>query len=829
MKKSQMYGRLLPVLLAAAAFISCETKIDTDSSVEVTEIVFTSPKNGKLDLIQGDSERIRYTLVPESALATAVLEWESSDESVVGVKNGKVTAYAPGTATVQATCGKAVSEKVKVTVSPVPLTSFSVPSSVELYVGVEQKVEVSVQPSTANSASLDWEISDEDILRLDFVEGEAILTGLKTGKCSIKVSAKDFEEGSAAGTPKTISVTVSAPESRVALVYSSASGSASGQKEIGNGDEIDWSNISGTTVSGGKIISIVSIIPDLKESDVKFSSSNESVCTIAYADPSGPKGATASLILTAGGAFGSSAISVKIADRELGIEHSIDFTLKRTAKGIPGEMVVTDPEGNAVKDGETARIGQNSSGIFSINSGYEAKWTVTGGTDLISLTHSGGDEDWAPKAEISAGETTGQATVTVTDQSGKSMSFTVKVTKPIFPSELYVVNDATGEKAGVSGTYVACGESLSFHLSDPDYKGVWSITSIAAGGATTNKFSVSSSEATNSITVTSTSDSWNEYMGVMLSVTDEEGEKKRYVRILPTPKLNVYSSYIAASDESASDAKEDYHFIWKGANTNFSTNFHLYASSGNRIGRFPTGLTWEIIKSRDEADAQWGSTDQLMRSDGNLAFSWKSKHCRKVTIKVTDYWGNSVSRDIVPAFDFSDRNWIVKLQYKNGINYIETWLNLRYRDENSSNTIKEGESGYNDDLLVDVANVREMMDKFENGELRLYCFYKGDLSSYQCVDVPHYLVVNTYNTGYRDQHGMVFNGGYVLESFDYAGNNQKFYIKDKYKAEKPEVGVALYSLRVPYSKRETPSRSETWGAMFSLGGEVSIDWFATEE
>ena len=814
MRKSILFRSLLPVLLAAAALASCQTKIDTGSAEEVTEIVFTSPKNGKLTLIQGESERIRYTVVPESALATAVLEWESSDESVAGVKNGKVTAYAPGTATVHATCGKAVSEEVKVTVNPVPLTSFSVPSSLDLYVGVEQKVEVSVQPSEANAASLDWKISDEDILKVDFVEGEAILTGLKAGKCSIKVSAKDFEEGSAAETPKTISVTVAAPESRVALVYSSASK----QVEIKNGDEIDWNDISGTTAVGEKTISIVSTIPELKESDFTQSSSNESVCTIAYAAPEGSELSPARLLLTDRGGFGSSEIRVKVADRELGLEYSTVFTLKRAAKGIPGEMVVTDPDGNEVKNGGTARIGQNSSGTFSINSGYEAKWTVTEGSDLISLTHSGGNKYWAPKAEISTGEATGHATVTVTDQNGKSMTFTVKVTKPIFPSGIYIVNNSTMKQAEASGVYVACGKDLVFSLSDPAYKGVWSIRSIAFPDRTIEEFSLSSSAATNSIFVTTRSDSWREYKGITLSVRDEEGETTLSIKIIATPRVDVLyaKGYIAASDESASDAAEDFHFTWKGANTKFYKTFYLYDDSGNRIEKFPPGLTWEIIKSRDEADAVFGGTETYIRGNGIFAFNWKSKHCRKVTIKVTDYWGRSISRDIVPEFDFTDRNWRVKLQHmKNGVS-IETWLNLRYRDENTSGTIKEGESGYNGDLLVEVANVREMLDKFENGEFRLSCAYKGDLSTYQCVDVPHYLKTN----GYYD------NGGYRLESFDYAGNNQKLYTS--LPTWEAKICVALFSVRVPL-KGETPSRSSSYDALFSLGGAFSMSWWAASE
>ena len=120
------------------------------------------------------------------------------------------------------------------------------------------------------------------------------------------------------------------------------------------------------------------------------------------------------------GGFGTTTITVKVKDELLNLEHKLNFTLKRVAIGIPEEMVVTTHFGmKRIKDGDTISIYYNNES-FEINSGYLVKWSVSGGLRL----RIPGPDCWSNHAIIV--NESGGGTVTVTDQVGKSMSFTVK-------------------------------------------------------------------------------------------------------------------------------------------------------------------------------------------------------------------------------------------------------------------------------------------------------------------------------------------------------------------------------------------------------------------
>lgn len=471
MRKPSIF--LVSLLFASALLPSCNKQGAEPSDVGVEEIVITSPKNGKLELTQGETAKIKYTVLPESAAASAVIEWTSSNPEVATVKNGKVSSWSEGKTTVTATCGKASAE-VEVTVDPVPVVSFSVPASMELFTELPYEVEVSVvldpdadvEDLEASAAALNWEVSDEDVLKVEFDEGKAVFTGLKTGKCTVTVSAKSPKEGSEAEKSQTISVTVSELTSRILFYYPSK---AFSKQPIPDNSEIVWNNLL------MKRLGIVCNIPDITLEDLSISSSNESVGTLVPTEPKRDPDWESSILLYLdfNGTFGSTDICITVQDREYNLEHKCNFTIKVDPEGIEGEMVVIAPDGTEIKNGGSYRLPPDSTGVFSINSGYEAKWEVTDGSDIISLAHSGGSEYWAPKAEITATSNIGTATVKVTDQAGKSMSFTLKVKKMSFKEEgIYVIDDTTGKK--VADTVVMEQyESRTFHLSDPAVKGYW--------------------------------------------------------------------------------------------------------------------------------------------------------------------------------------------------------------------------------------------------------------------------------------------------------------------------------------------------------------------
>ena len=480
MRKPSIF--LVTLLFAAALLPSCNKQAGAEPSEgEVQEIVITSPKDGKLELTQGETAKIKYTVLPESAASTAVIEWTSSDSTVVTVKNGKVSSWSEGEATVTATCGKASAE-VEVTVNPVSVVSFSLPESVAVYIGypcevedvsVELDPDIDVDDLEATAAALNWDVTegDESGLNIEINEGKAIFTGLIEGEYAVTVSAKHPKEGSKAETSQTITVYVSDITYR-AQFYTRGLKGDEWIPADNTRTEIIWNNLA------IKKIFMNCWIPDFQTEDLSISSSNESVGTLVIQKQERPN---IELGLDFKGTFGSTDISIIVKDREYNFEHKRNFTLKIDPKGIAGDMVVTAPDGTTIKDGGSYRLAPDSTGVFSINSGYEAKWQITSGAAYATLVHSEGSEYWAPKAKITATSLKGSATVKVTDQAGKSMTFTLNVAKQTFPSDIYIIDDETGEKVelyqeGTSILYAKIEKGKhTYRLSDPNSKGYWTL------------------------------------------------------------------------------------------------------------------------------------------------------------------------------------------------------------------------------------------------------------------------------------------------------------------------------------------------------------------
>ena len=151
-----------------------------DSNV-VQSIKFTNVENGRLTLLEGENFRVRYTVEPASLQETAVLEWTSSNEEVVTVKNGRISALFPGKADITASCGKA-SATVRIEVEAVDVTDFKLPSSVSGYVGAPVKVDVTgIEPEGASVTSITWSMADESIARCYVDGGDLYVTGVKLG------------------------------------------------------------------------------------------------------------------------------------------------------------------------------------------------------------------------------------------------------------------------------------------------------------------------------------------------------------------------------------------------------------------------------------------------------------------------------------------------------------------------------------------------------------------------------------------------------------------------------------------------------------------------
>lgn len=78
------------VLLSLACAFSCKKEKGGGDTLE--KIYFVDPASASMVLSQGQTGYIMYATVPESAAATAVMEWSSSDTNIAEVFNGQVTA-----------------------------------------------------------------------------------------------------------------------------------------------------------------------------------------------------------------------------------------------------------------------------------------------------------------------------------------------------------------------------------------------------------------------------------------------------------------------------------------------------------------------------------------------------------------------------------------------------------------------------------------------------------------------------------------------------------------------------------------------------------------
>ena len=456
----------LGAAITAAALLIPGCRKNEKNDLTVTEIIIVDPDSRYLDMTQGDGALIQYDVVPSEALNTAVLEWSSDNESVATVMNGYVSAYAPGNATITAKCGNAEAT-VSVSVKPVPVTSFTVPETLFLYTGYETVLEMTIEPEKANAASLDWEY-DSEYLSMSFDEGKAVFTGLKKGNTSITIKSEK------AGT-KTVQVSIRDIESRLIVGYNKRIDSIGNYKAITlkDGDEVIWDQIypSYDSYDPAYYPDITVVVgPDISISnDVTISCSDESICKEFRPLPKGTTDKRAAYTLYNGDGFGTADVTVTAYDKKFETERKLQFKLTREAKGFPSELIVRGPKSTTIRNGDTYRMDKNTSAYFYVDDGYQVKWSVESG-DALTLKHSG-DVYWSQYAKATTADKTGPVTIKVTDQTGKTMSFTVNVTEQVFPDDIYVMyEDGTRLK---DGDELLIGHEYKFKLSNSNYVGKW--------------------------------------------------------------------------------------------------------------------------------------------------------------------------------------------------------------------------------------------------------------------------------------------------------------------------------------------------------------------
>ncbi len=156
-------------------------------------------------LTEGDTFTITATIDPETTTDKTVT-WSSSNTEVATVDNGKVTAIAPGTATITASTTNGLTAQCNVTVTAKIIEAAGISLDVTektLTEGDTFIITATIDPETTTDKTVTWSSSNTDVATVEngkvtaIAPGTAVITastanGLEAS-CSVTVTAKIIE------------------------------------------------------------------------------------------------------------------------------------------------------------------------------------------------------------------------------------------------------------------------------------------------------------------------------------------------------------------------------------------------------------------------------------------------------------------------------------------------------------------------------------------------------------------------------------------------------------------------------------------------------------
>ena len=407
------------VILSLACMFSCKKEKGGGDTLE--KIYFVDPASASMVLTQGQTGYIMYATVPESAAATAVMEWSSSDTNIAEVFNGQVTAIAPGNTVITVKCGN-VSATLDVQVVPIPVTSFSVPKSMNAYMDMPTPVKLTVVPAEANAASLLWESDNPEIAEVVIESGKAFVNAKKEGGCKISVTPYNSSDAS-----QKIEVTV---YPAIFKLMRRSISDESGYVEILNDDSFDITDIGMPTYEGIRCIEMIRLDgSELLDSSVEVNNENSGIVSITKYKRSESK-----ILLNAEEKSEVGATKVSVSLKEDDNVYTKTFTITRQKHDFTSDtkicQIYTETPVNDVE--EMAREAMLAVQMFPA---VNAVWTSSNESvaKVAPLTSDG--TGFSPMAEIRTFGEYGSAEITATDESGEhTRKFTVKVSKASFPA-----------------------------------------------------------------------------------------------------------------------------------------------------------------------------------------------------------------------------------------------------------------------------------------------------------------------------------------------------------------------------------------------------------
>lgn len=185
-------------LMAAMSILLLAACKENEPEKVLVESIAVTPDNVVMTV--GDKDTLSVGYFPENAENKSVV-WSSSDEAIVTVEEGVLTAVAAGDAVITADCD-GVTDECTVTVNEKDIEVESVElnkTEAELVVGETFRLEATVLPEEASGLTVTWSSSASEIVSVDdegnvsaLSEGKATITaeaGGVTATCDVTVSS----------------------------------------------------------------------------------------------------------------------------------------------------------------------------------------------------------------------------------------------------------------------------------------------------------------------------------------------------------------------------------------------------------------------------------------------------------------------------------------------------------------------------------------------------------------------------------------------------------------------------------------------------------------
>ena len=386
-----------------------------------------------------------YATVPESAAATAVMEWSSSDTNIAEVFNGQVTAIAPGNTVITVKCGN-VSATLDVQVVPIPVTSFSVPKSMNAYMDMPTPAKLTLEPAEANAASLEWKSDNPEIAEVVIESGKAFVNAKKEGGCKITVTPYNNSEAS-----QKIEVTV---YPAIFKLMRKSISDESHYVEILNDDSFDITDIGMPSYEGIRCIEMIRLDgSELLDSSVEVNNENSGIVSITKRQRSESK-----VLLNVEEKSEVGATKVSVSLKEDDNVYTKTFTITRQKHDFTSDTKIcrinTETPVNDVEE-----MARNATMEVQMFPAVNAVWTSSNESVAKVVPATSDGTGFSPMAEIRTFGEYGSAEITATDESGEhTRKFTVKVSKASFPA-------GTKISTRVNNNYVPLGESTTIRAS----------------------------------------------------------------------------------------------------------------------------------------------------------------------------------------------------------------------------------------------------------------------------------------------------------------------------------------------------------------------------